>query len=259
MFGFEPYRLTGEGFWQRKPKRMTHKIERKDGKHKREEEKKSLSLLDFLKSWICCECRWLPWLYFSLQEHLPPPIQQLGRAAAARGCRSLLGFLPAQWASLITLHKTNWQDVCVNAAACYRPVWFPQQQDRVDLGHSFRETSPNFASFSWLWMKKCVVTVLHNQGLLFAGGDVHRGSVVATPLFAFVNKRIRFDTTLSAAAPLMTRFSRRIVQRLLGHSAVAALKDWNALCLLERYWWAACLSQLHLPQYGSFLFGHFLF
>lgn len=73
--------------------------------------------------------------------------------------------------------------------------------------------------------KKIVVTVLHNQCLLLAGGDVHSGSVVATPLLAFANKSIAFDTTLSAAAQLMTRFSRHIIQRSLGWSAVAALKD----------------------------------
>lgn len=32
MFGFEPHRLTGERFWQRKPKRMTHKIGRKEAR-----------------------------------------------------------------------------------------------------------------------------------------------------------------------------------------------------------------------------------
>lgn len=67
------------------------------------------------------------------------------------------------------------------------------------------------------------VTVLHNRATLSAGGDVGRGSVEAAPLLFFPNKSIAFDSTLSAAALLMSRFSRRIVRRLVGLSAVSCI------------------------------------
>lgn len=79
-------------------------------------------------------------------------------AAAARERRSLLVFLPAAWASLITPRKTNWQDIGVNAAACHRPAWLLQQQRCVDLGQSFREASQSFNSWLHLdqkWKKMC--------------------------------------------------------------------------------------------------------
>lgn len=117
------------------------------------------------------------------------------------------------------------------------------------------------------------VTVLHNQAPLSARGDVGRGSAEAAPLFAFPNKSIASDSTLSAAAQLMSRFSRRIVRRSVGLSAVGCINRLKCICShLGKYWWAsdgfasllawtaACLSQLYLSQFGAFPseFGHFL-
>lgn len=116
---------------------------------------------------------------------------------------------------------------CSLSSACTVPAaaglrWF---------GSIFQRQESKFPFPSHQKWKKRVVTVLHSRGLRFAGGDVHCGSGGATPLFAFTNKSAAFDTTLSAAAQLMTRFSRRRVQRSLGSSAVAALKDWNGLAV----------------------------
>lgn len=91
------------------------------------------------------------------------------------------------------------------------------------------------------------VTVLHNQAPLSAGGDVGCGSAEVAPLFAFPNKSIAFDSTLSAAGQLlMSRFSRRIVRRLVGLSAVSCINRLKCIrSHLGKYWWASdgfCLA-----------------
>lgn len=64
------------------------------------------------------------------------------------------------------------------------------------------------------------MTVLHNEAPLSAVGDVGCGSAEAAPLFAFPNKSIAFDSTLSAAGQLLMS---RIVRRLVGLSAVSCI------------------------------------
>lgn len=130
--------------------------------------------------------------------------------------------------------------------------------NRVDLHHAFRQTCQNFASRNWRlgqkWKKFKAVTVLHNQAPQSARGDVGCGSAQVAPLFAFPNKSIAFDSTLSAAVQLSRFFPDVSFRGLWVWVLLAALIDSNALPVTMRQqgfalllaWMAACLSQLYL-------------
>lgn len=168
----------------------------------------------------------------------------------------------------------------MNAAACFRPysALLPQPRESRWFASCFQTnvSKSRFLQLTFGPETKAfkAVTVLHNQAPLSAGGDVGCGSAEAAPLFAFPNKSIAFDSTLSAAGQLlMSRFSGRIVRMLVGLSAVSCINRLKCIrSHLGKYWWAsdafalllawtaACLSQLYLSQFGSFpsQFGHFL-